>query len=348
MLNRAARLDKKNEKRMVMRIALQAIAQRDHEKAFQLAAIYGEGRGELATYVVTMLARNDPEAAILYAEQIQSEYGQTGAVSRVLSAWADRKPLDALAYVDTMAQGQQSNALQSIAPQYIRRSPEEAFDWAMGLDSRYQSIKYQAISVLVSKNPELAENRVDDLADQRLRIQLIKQIATKRTEIDPQGALDWLQTEYGDEDFYAQARVQVLQHWSNRDPEGVANLIWAEADQPEMGNVISNLAQQWYHRNQSDAETWVKSLPRSDARDNALRSIILSVAHSDTDKALDLADVITNDRIKSSASMVIADAWAKREPGSLDRIINVTGLNTDQAATLRRRIEQQNSGLIRE
>ncbi len=312
----------------------------DHVRTYQPDSFF------LEEQILGILAYHDPLSARPLIEDYLSRHDSSSLLNNLLSNWVSTNPAQALQYVETLTETQKLNAYQSLATSYMQSHPQEALDWILELDPKYQHVKEMAFSVVTDQNVDFIEQAIDGIRHTGLRQQAFISIAQYKSSIDPQTALDWLVT-YEEDPAYLPALQRVLGNWAYRDPAAAAREVEKQLNAEGMMPVIHQIAQSWYSRDEEAAIRWVNSLNDSQARVAALSSLAIQVVYQDPDHAVEMINQLPEGQHQANAKRNIAYTWASQNPDQIDEIIETLDLNEEEADQIRQ-IIQQTPGIVRE
>ena len=333
-LARVSQLQNFSERKKLTRRAIMLYAQVDPEGALAYVKNSLADDQSLEVMVLNSIAATDPENSIGLIEEFSRRTGNTTALINLLSNWAAKEPIKAIAYASTLDEGQQVKAYNSMAYNYVTSYPTEGVDWLLTLGDEHRQTKRNVLRSLVRIDSQLAEDTIRRVEDNNLRTALINSLAGFKGENSPSAALTWIE-QFKEESSYQQAKTSILRNWANQDPERAADEISEELDKDELAPVLTQLASSWYRRSPDDAVDWVESLPPGKGRQRSLSAIVGLVAAKDLDNAIELAAQITNEQRQRDAKRSIGYTWYARDPDELDNIIRTLKLSEQDADQLR-------------
>lgn len=216
--------------------------------------------------LLTVWAKADPMAALAYAK----ENTRGGfATNTILSAWASNDPEAAIQWAKSNHKGDEANPfmagiIKGIAGTDPVRATQLLTEMPFG-DQRGEALS-GLLPHILAQGPEAAREWITSISDERLRNGAMARVAEELAAVDPKGTADWLLANPG------------------------------EATQRNMDNVLSA----WMEKDQAGAQAYYQALPAGEARSNALRGIVNSLAMENPKAAANYIDnhpADVNDRI---------------------------------------------------
>lgn len=307
----------------------------------------------IASYLLfSRWAEVDPQAALAYANSM----GREGFMVRptILQSWASSDPRGAARYYeenprDFMMMGgfrgrdRGGNAAGQIAAAWAIQNPQEALEWAQGLEGRDADAAVGSIfRQLAGEDPAQAAALAAGLsAEQR------------------EGAYRSIAREWGGKDFAA------AEAWVNGLPAGERDAATAEAvrgladDDPqraarELGQIVDVEARRDAVRSvaanltRSDAEAareFVSSQPEGELRDTAVSTYIFSNRDGNVAENLELAESIGDDGSRQRAVASTAMRWMQDDrEAALEYIQNTEVLAAETKERILNRAEDGGGG----
>ncbi len=208
------------------------------------------------SHVLTSWIRHDPEPAIDYFKSLTDQRLRVQIGTRILSDPA----LSDSVYLSEIEEALGSQA-QRIGEQIrLRRlSPQDAFeDATLRTDRQRTSRMMQAISRWYQRDPDAALGRLSGLSNQRERQQLMSAIISMQVRMDPEKALEMLDT-YAPDDRNLQQ--QVLTRIGMRNPEVALPRIEALISETGNPDILGNLLSQWIRVDEGAALAYMADMP---------------------------------------------------------------------------------------
>jgi hypothetical protein len=206
--------------------------------------------------LLTLWAKSDPTAALAYAKE-KTRGGF--ATNTILSAWATNDPEAAIQWAKANHKGDDANPymagiIKGIAAADPARATQLLTEMPFG-EQRGEALAGLMPHIL-SQGADATREWVSAISDERLRNGAMARVAEDLAALDPKGTADWL----------------------------IANP--GEATQRNMDNVLSV----WMEKDQNGAMAYYQSLPAGEARTNALRGIVNSLAMENPKAAANYID----------------------------------------------------------
>lgn len=272
----------------------------------------GQDRERALQQVASAYARQDPEAALAWAEELSASPANIQRSIMVgIAASGDIER--ALAMIDTGAVGIESDLMMSLVASQAAQDPREARDLADKLaaktDAQSKNMLSRVVSAWAQRDPDTAldwvlangtaadaavlGNMARTLASRdavsaaattsrlppALRAAWIAQIAGPYARNDAQGALRWLEQYRGQEGYDVGLR-QIVGQAAQTDPRAAASMLERASPEVQLG-AAQAVAMSWARNEPEAATRWAMSL--SDARARASAIGAAAAAWSATD-----------------------------------------------------------------
>lgn len=237
-----------------------------------IASFRGQGltntRMSEYSMILTAWAKKDPLQALAYAE---THTGNRFARNTILTTWAASDPDAALRWAQEHHKGEEGDGnpwmigvIQGIAASDPVRASQLLAEMPFS-DERGEAMA-ALLPHLLAQGPQAAQTWAESIADEQLKQGAISRIAETLAAKDPAGTAEWL----------------------TRNP--------GEAAERSMDNVITA----WMEQDKDSAIAYYKGLPSGPGRSNALRGVANSLAMQDPRAAADFIDehaADANDRV---------------------------------------------------
>ncbi|QJE97832.1 hypothetical protein [Luteolibacter luteus] len=291
--------------------------------------------------------------------------------SMLLSAWAKKDPLQALAYAE--ANTGNRFARNTILSTWAASDPDGAIRWAQehfnGDEEDGNPWMIGVIQGLAGTDPVRASQLLTSMNFSEERGEAMAALLPTILAQGPEAAQAWA-TAITDDNLKQGAIGRVAEALAAKDPAGTAAWLAenpGEAAQRSMDNVLST----WMEQDKDAAMAYYKTLPSGDVRTNALRGVASSLALENPQAAADFLDqnaAYANDRVYQqfawssfgqapdlAANYIgkITDAreqermydrmiggWMRRDFNAATNWINSTSLPTNVSERLHRRVQQ--------
>ncbi len=291
--------------------------------------------------------------------------------SMLLSAWAKRDPLQALAYAE--ANTGNRFARNTILTTWAAYDPDGAIRWARDHhepdDEEGNPWMIGVIQGIAAHDPERATMLLKGMNYSDERGEALNAMLPNILAQGGDAARAWAEA-IEDEQLKQGAIGQIAEALAAKDPAGTADWLAknpGEAAQRRMDDVISS----WMEKDPEAATAYYKNLPAGDVRTNALRGVATSMAMKDPHAAADFLDEHAsdaNDRVYQQFAWVsfgeapdlavsyigkIANAreqermydrmfrgWMRRDPGAAVNWANSATLPQNVQERVQRQIQQ--------
>ncbi len=242
-----------------------------------------EGGQIYATMALMRWAELKPEAVAEYLKA-KDKIGE-GFIFRdsdmVFNVWGGSNPAAAIAWVRTLDEGHQSDAIKQILEAAARRDPDAAL--ALAQAHAPEMLKGGGLadaieSALRKRDPERSARTIASLGNANK----IRSSAQQWAEKDRAAAMQWAQ-ELPDEKMRAEALKGVWQEFASKNPdEAAAQLSKNSADAPFVENSGENICKNLAQKDPQQAEQWAATLQQPEARKEAFRALGEVYARKDT------------------------------------------------------------------
>ena len=224
-LRMAFALEHGAQRRRAVSAVLSVVAQRDPEYAKdQLGKLDSEARGEAVQTIAHAMMRADPRAAVEWLKQLDDASARRAGLGSVAYALADSDPETAaslteqvpadsrVAWITAVGSGmaatdpeaavrwvrnyQSEPGYPQIAAAFVQRlamyEPEAAYEFAAALpDQRQRDAMITRVLSNQNRNPEVAARWMERISDDRMRVQVVGNIASQWAWQDAAGARKW-------------------------------------------------------------------------------------------------------------------------------------------------------------
>jgi hypothetical protein len=220
--------------------------------------------------------------------------------SMLLTAWAKKDPLQALAYAE--AHTGNRFARNTILTTWAASDPDAAIRWAQehhkGEEDEGNPWMIGVIQGIAASDPIRASQLLAEMPFSEERGEAMAALLPHLLAQGPQAAQAWAES-IKDEQLKQGAISRIAETLAAKDPAGTAEWLTrhpGEAAERSMDNVISA----WMEQDKDSAIAYYKGLPSGPARSNALRGVANSMAMNDPRAAADFLDqnaVDADDRV---------------------------------------------------
>lgn len=310
------------------------------------------------------------EDAVAHFRSLGITEARMGEYSLLLTAWAEADPHSALAFAQ--ANTRNSFAQDTILTTWATKDPEAAIRWAQANFSGEEANPYMAgiIRGIAGTDPTRATELLGGMPRSQERGKGLEFLLPHFLEQGADVTRDWISA-LGDESLKNGAIMRVADRLASTDPAGTVNWLLAnpgEGAQRRMDDVYGT----WARTDSAAALRSYQALPAGEARTDALRGVIGTVARDNPREALAMLDRYpgdVNDRVvrdfvwgtfgndPSTAATQIArisdqrereqmyrrtiDAWYDRDPASASQWVQTNPVPESIRDRMNRRISGQ-------
>jgi hypothetical protein len=216
-----------------------------------------------------------------------------GEYALLLTAWSEVDPTAALAYSQANTRG--GYATGTILTAWANRDPEAAIQWAQATHTGEEANPYMAgiIRGIAGTDPARATELLTSMPRSVERGSALDALLPHMIRQGPDAAREWISA-ITDEALRDGAMSRATDQLAVADPKGTADWLLAnpgEATRRNMDDVLST----WARTDEAGALSYFRALPAGDARTNALRGVVSTIAGSDPARAADLLDRYAGD-----------------------------------------------------
>lgn len=216
-----------------------------------------------------------------------------GEYSMLLTAWAQADPNSALAYARENTRG--SFAQDTILTSWATTDPEAAIRWAQGNHEGDGPNPFipGIIRGLAQSDPARATELLATMPRSGERGKGLDFILPHLLQQGNDATREWI-TALADDSLKDGAMLRVARQFADADPAGTASWLLANPGEAAQRR-IDDVYETWAAKDSQAAVSSLASLPAGEARSDALRGVIESVAATDPAHALTLLDRFPND-----------------------------------------------------
>ncbi|MGY8686482.1 MAG: hypothetical protein ACKVHP_01890, partial [Verrucomicrobiales bacterium] len=301
--------------------ALEAYAKRDAKAAMDLLANMDPAvRNRALPGAMRRLMDQDPDAAIAWIRDEPDSFAKFRTLKNSVYALANKAPEETIALarefpeikdnalsnafsslasndlqaaLDKAAEWKNdpeyANIMSNIAAGYGNKNPEEALEWANGLEEGVrENAMGSAMSRLARNDPSAAIKHLDDLGigqDDPVFKNSVRQIASSWAQQDPVSASEWINT-LPNPELQTQAISTVADRWADIDPVSASEWIGGLSEGPARDQAATQLINQIQRDDPESAAAWAASIGDENQRNNALSNVFRQWTSMDPNSAL--------------------------------------------------------------
>lgn len=272
-------------------------------REFAMMDMMGGGRGGMngkngaSSIIATEWARQDPSAALAWADSLTS--GKADAVSAVIGEVAKTDPRKAAAMLGTMDPTERAGAYRAVAAEYGALDFAEAEKWVQSLPaSERDHVLASAIGGLSNKDPFSAAKQVSTMQAGDAKDGLIVDVVGDLARKDPQAAADFLKEQTS-----------------------------AKAQQDAMRQLMPSMTS----KNPIAALAFVNSYQPGAVRDSAAQAYVWSNNSGSPADLVQVAETITDEGDRSRTVGIAAMRWMREDATAAKAYIETSSALSDEA-----------------
>jgi len=272
--------------------------------------------------VLSTFAEVDPQAAWNLAINVKQPGLRQSAVMAVVSALATKDPSRALALADSLNEPQLKRQVRSMAVSSLaQKDPARALALAMeSPDARDGDYSFSMIfHQWARKDPEAAKAAVARLSGrqaEQARMALVSALAQQ----DPKKAWEFAKTlPAGGSNNYSDPRVQVIQSWSQAEPQAALQAAITIPESGPRSAAISAAVNSWAGSDFTAALKYAVAIEDAGTRGD----IFQNLSHNPNASRRELLDAVLEhmppgDKFQQAVGSVLS-AWAREDPEAAAR-----------------------------
>jgi len=250
----------------------------------------GRGRGDTAAMIAGEWAKQNPEAALKWAQTLDDREA-ADAISGVFNELSQQDPQEALRMAATLDDNARGDAYESIAASWAISDYAAADQWINSLSEGQGKVRFAAIESLANASPSQAARETTKLPAGEERDELVAEVSREWARQDAPAAFEWL-TESGSEGAVEEGIGRVVGALSREDPERVLDYI----DSQDAGEV----------------------------RDNAVQGYVYGNRDAPAAETIRLAETISGEDDRQRAVTRVAYEWAREDPEATLQYLETT------------------------
>ncbi|MGB0775499.1 MAG: hypothetical protein ACPGUY_06605, partial [Akkermansiaceae bacterium] len=253
---------------------------------------WGKGNPEtemIKHMLLTRWAQADPDAALASLQSFEFK-GNGWNPHSILAGLTASDPQRAGAWISDPESGvahfgKYGNQLVStVATEWARQNPQEAFTWAGTLPENLQAAAYSTIiSQMAGRDPKQATTLAMTLEAGAVRSQILGDIASSWARTSPAEALAWSATLEGTE--RTETLHEAIGVWSNTSPAEAAGYLDQISNQENIAPYLREVASRWAAQQPADAAEWVIGQNEGAGRSEAMSHVMWNWGRQDAHAA---------------------------------------------------------------
>ncbi|PAJ75284.1 hypothetical protein CJF42_05850 [Pseudoalteromonas sp. NBT06-2] len=273
----------------------------DSDPESALSAISQIKYGKQSTYITSImseLAKKDGEHAVLVAKTFSKQLGNE-IIDTAISEWATYDPQAATQYIEKNGLTKNQSLLYKVAQTYGRKSPKEALQWAENLNAP-EAVFRNISRSLINSSPEAAQNYLDSVTNQKVKNAMLSAMVNEKSRYNSEEAHIWL-NQYSAEPGFKEAQQTVFYSWIRQNPQQAVHALSEVTDNKQLHNLIPTMAYQWYKKDPTATENWLRQLNNTAIKDLAILRIVMYALSNDIGHAKTLISEINDEKIAEKA-----------------------------------------------
>lgn len=277
---------------------------------------------------IDQLGADDFEGAIAHFRSLGITDSRFGEYGMLLTAWAEVDPLKALDYVRTNTNG--GFALNTVLATWASKDAEGAIAWANTSHTGDGPNPFMAgiIRAVAATDLNRASDLLTEMPRSRERGEALDGYLSHLLRSGPDAARDWASAQ-SDQALRDGSMVRLAGRLAEIDPAGTAKWLLANPGEALNGE-MDNVAGTWANSDQAGALAFFKSLPKGEARSDAFRGIISSVASSDPKTAARLIDSNMAESDSGTINSFVWRSFGKEPELALNYVSRLTDANEQE------------------
>jgi hypothetical protein len=271
-------------------------------REFAMMGMMGGGRGPMgrqggASIIASEWARQDPTAALAWANSLTTEKSQ--AMSAVVGEVAKTDPAKAASMLSTMSGTDLGDAYRSVATQYGASDFSAAQAWIRTLSADQQAdVLASAIGGLSNKNPEAAAQQLALMQDGTAKNRVVG---------------------------------EVIGDWARVNPAAAAELLKKQTDEGAQRDGMRQLMSAWVGQNPAAALQYANSYETGPVRDSALQSYVWTNQTGAPSDLVKVAETISDEGDRNRTIGMAAARWMREDETAAKAYIQQSNSLSDGA-----------------
>ena len=260
-------------------------AQRDPRQAIDwvFAQAPSSGRADMLAAALGTLAATEPHNAIGLADNLVGRERER-VLASVMQGWASSDPRAAIEWFQFAQDTLPANVAVSVSAVYATQYPDEAFEWAISLPpAESASASIMVLSVIGQSDRDHAAELALSIPDATTRNNAIRNLVQNWSDSDPNAAGQWI-SEVDDENQRKRLYSSLLQRWSRYDRDAAVSFAERLPSSSDRDAAIVGIIS----GTRDDlrlAEQLYGRIESEDQRRDAARRLYLSLRRSDPPRA---------------------------------------------------------------
>ena len=260
----------------------------------------------------------DSAGALAHAETLEGR-DKARFIQSTLPGWASKNPEAAIAWLDTMAEGEEKERFRgSLVGGLADRDIGLATSYALARGAAGDKEADEYIETITGEQlrrngPAASVLWGESLPEGPLKDEALEDIADAYVQRDPAAAAAWAEK-------YATAATgggiieEVGGEWAQRDPKAAVTWLNSLADGPAKSEGTFSALREWTRHDPTAASEYLAALPSSTSKDSAVSGFARSLAREDPESAIIWAKTISDEASRVQTLTQAGQAWFRRDP----------------------------------
>ncbi len=261
------------------------------------------------------LSKEDPMAALTWAQTLPGSNMSGNALSNILSQWASDDGPAAAAALAALPAHLRSNKFQNVASQWAATDRDAALRWARSLERPLD--RSQALAGCLGdsdlSDPTEINALLAEMPKGQARTNLLSNIVSNQGANDPEATLAWLRS-LPDNDRSAAIRNGSLQEIAESNPQSVAAMLLESPEAATNQWLWTSTATSFAATDPQAALAWAESIAVPGDRKAAVQAAVQAWAQTDPDSALTYARSLADKDARASTVSAVFENWASEDP----------------------------------
>ncbi len=264
----------------------------------------GSERTEFLSQSLPSLARNNPDAALQWLDQIADERIRSSTTTQLVEAWGEKDPKTALFYALNHSSIANLFTLQSLVKKWGGKNPLEAKEWVQNqpAGSDRDALLVAAAEGMSGRDHQIALEALMSVTDYRIR----------------RGVTNLF-----------------LSNWMERNLSRVAT--WALANLPsgdERTEDLRDIFMRWAGTDPQAPGKWVQDLPAGEARDDAVKGFLKAVGQSKIEIAEQWLETLVPEAERAAVLREMGKAAVYNNPNNARYWYTKAGVSLEELESL--------------
>jgi hypothetical protein len=258
---------------------------------------------QLALYVLERWAKSAPAEAAAWLPHLQNDLIDQAAYKNVAAIWAETDLASAVAWLDSLPDGENKTAarLGAASQAAEEKEPVTALKILSTLpsnDERDRWVKY-AIQQWATTDRDGAVAYLNQIQNANFREELLGKITLNQAVTDPAAAAAFAVNSLPPGAQQETAVAQCVRFWAVQSPEQAAGWVSQLPEGSLRGTAMEGLIEAWARNDSAKAAEWLSGVPASPSRDTAASMLATILAKSSPDKAIQWAQTIQDEALRA-------------------------------------------------